>query len=822
MRVFLCLLVCWLWGVALGQTVMDPPEGTVDGVTVLTETSAVFRLRAPGKTQVHLRGDFNNWVIETSNLMHVSADGNTWWLQVDGLNPDLDYRYHYLVDGALEIGDPYTELVLDPGNDGYIPSDHWPAGMPGYPWGQANWQNSVFRTVESEFAWTDSAYERPAQDRLFIYEVLIRDFDEGQTYQDLIDRLDYLQWLGVTAIELMPVSEFEGNLSWGYNPNFRFAPDKYYGPKDLLKSLVDACHARGMAVLMDIVPNHGFGTDPLARLYLDGDGSIAANNPWFNEYALHPFSPGYDYDHGDSWTKTFWKRVFDHWMDEYHFDGFRIDLSKGLTQTNSGSDVAAWNAYDQGRVNLLFEYANHIWSGHPGAYLILEHLGDNAEETVLANGGFMLWGKMSNAYKQATLGYGSDLSWGLHTSRGWTWPNLVTYFESHDEERLARELLDFGASNGTYQASAFSNAMDRLALAHAFLLALPGPKMIWQWGEMGYDISIFDCGNGTFSEGCKLDEKPERWWYLDNPDRRALAKTIAALGRLKRDQPAFNGWDFSTDLAGSLKRINLYNPSQNAVILGNFGTTGGTILPNFPYAGTWYDHFTGEAIVENDLSNSWYLAPGEFRVLMDTPLPVPDVDGTLPILFSTGCTDDLAANFDPDAGLDDGSCVYAISLSVDPGSITVAEAGMHVAGDFQGWDPGSLALVEGTDGIWSTEILLALGQTIAYKFINGNNWGPDETVPAACGSGTDIINRIWTVDPASPAASPVTPCFGSCDPCFDPGSTYCGPGTYWDDATQWCLPLDLETGCVEDVNGDGTVGISDLLQLLSAFGNTCE
>ncbi len=949
MRALLSLLFSTCAWVASGQIIQDPPAGTVDGVNILSPTSAVFRLRAPGKDHVHLRGDFNDWVIGEDNLMKRSVDGNTHWLAVTGLEPGTWYRYHYLVEEVLEIGDPFAELVVDPWNDPYVPADHWP-GMPSYPTGQANWQNAVFRTDEVPFTWTDGAYVRPAQDRLTIYEVLIRDFDGGQTYQDVIDRLDYLQWLGITAIELMPVSEFEGNLSWGYNPNFRFAPDKFYGTAEHLKELVNACHARGMAVILDIVPNHGFGTDPLARLYLDGDGSIAENNPWFNEVAMHPFSPGYDYNHGDPWTREFWKRVFDYWLDEYHIDGYRIDLSKGLTQQFSGSDVGAWNQYDQWRVDVLFEYANHIWSGHPGAFLILEHLGSNAEETVLANGGFMLWGKMTNEYKQATLGYGADLSWGLHTARGWTYPNLVTYFESHDEERLAHELLSFGASSGGYSAAEFGNAMERLALAHAFLFALPGPKMMWQWGEMGYDISIFDCGNGTFEEMCKLDEKPELWGYLDVAERRGLAKKVAALGRLKRDQPAFNGWDFNADLGGALKRIRLYNPNQNAIVLGNFGTTGGTIVPGFPYAGTWYDYFTGESIVENNLDNAWYLAPGELRVLVDTPLPVPDTDGNTPIAFAPGCTDEGATNYNPDADADDGSCVYAVALTVgfaeapvdphvagtfngwdagatplvydaaadvwsatvelavgeaieykflagaewgtdeavpaacgvggeilnrtfelgadlagpapvcfggcvacavggctdvaavnfepsaqvddgtcafavvlavDASELAVDSTGLHVAGNFQGWDAAGTPLVEGEAGIWSVEVIALAGQTLAYKFLNGNTWGLDEAVPAECGTGVDALNRTWTV-PLSGGGSPAVPCFGACGPCTHPGSAYCGPGTVWDADLEACIPEGAAPLCVEDLNGDGLVGISDMLQLLSAFGNSCE
>ncbi len=806
------LLPVLIWALASfglqAQTPMDPPAGIQDGLNILSPTSAIFQLRAPGKTQVHLRGDFNNWAIGADNLMHPSLDGNTFWLEVVGLDPETQCRYHYLVDGSLEIGDPYAELVVEPWNDGAIPADHWP-GMPAFPSGEANWPNAVFRTVEEPFAWTDADYERPPQDRLVIYEVLIRDFDAGQTYQDLIDRLDYLQWLGVTALELMPVSEFDGNLSWGYNPSFRFAPDKYYGPPALLKALVDACHARGMAVILDVVPNHGYGLDPLARLYLDADGSIAENNPWFNEQAPHPFAYGLDYDHGDPWTRTFWKRVFDHWIDTYHIDGYRIDLSKGLTQTNTGGDVGAWNAFDPSRVEILFDYANHIWSEHPGTYLILEHLGDNAEEAALANGGFMLWGKMSDPFKQATLGYGADLSWGLHTSRGWMWPNLVTYFESHDEERLAHELQLYGASNGGYDASAFSTAMDRLALAHAFLLPLPGPKMMWQWGEMGYDVSLFDCLDGTFSDGCKLNEKPERWWYLDDPDRRRLTKTVAALGRLKRDQPAFNGWDFDADLGGVLKRIRLFNPDQNAIVIGNFGTSGGSIVPGFPYTGTWYDYFSGEAIVENDLGNAWYLAPGEFRVLIDTPLPTPDTSGITDLAFETGCTDSLATNFGADA-----DCIYGVALRV---AFDTPPADPHVAGTFNGWDPAATPLTDAGDGTYAAQVELALGETMAYKFLTGNAWGTDEQVPAACGTGTDVLNRTFTLD--APLTEPEVVCFGACFACGEAGAGFCGPGTFWDADQMLCLP---ETPlCVEDLNGNGSVGISDLLQLLGAFGVDC-
>jgi len=811
---------------AQSPQIIDPPSGIIDGVNVLSATSVIVQLRAPDKDYVHLRGDFNGFAINDNSLMHISEDGNRHWIQVNGLTGFQNYRYHFLIEGSLEVGDPYTTLVIDPWNDQYIPDDHYP-NMPNFPFGQANWPNGVFRTVPTEFTWTDEGFVRPEQDQLVIYELLIRDFDEGQTYQDVIDRLDYLEWLGVNAIELMPVSEFDGNLSWGYNPSFRLAPDKYYGTGDLLKFLVNEAHARGIAVIMDIVPNHSFGLDPMVRMYQNADGSVAENNPWFNEIAMHPFSPGYDFNHSDPWTVEHWNRVFDHWLDEYHLDGYRIDLSKGLTQTFSGSDVGSWNQYDQGRIDILFNYANHIWDNHPGTYLILEHLGGNDEETVLANGGFMLWGKMTFAYTQSTLGYGADISWGVWTQRGWNWPNLVTYFESHDEQRFAHEIQAYGASEGDYNVQEFETAMHRIALANAFLLTTPGPKMLWQQGELGYDLNIFDCGNGYFEESCKLNEKPALWEYVNVPARRQLVKRIAALAKLKTEQPVFDTWDFNFDFAGDGKRLHLYSPTQNAVILGNFATHGISMVPGFPYAGTWFDYFTGEEIVENNLSNAWYLEPGEFRVLLDTPLPVPDTDPNTPLMIYTGCTDPSATNYDPEALGEDGSCLYAVTLTLDLGDTLANPSGVHVAGNFQGWDPGATPMVSDANGIWSITVEWQLNTNYEYKFINGNAWGQDEVVPEACGTpnGLGGFNRMWSFESVDDA-SPLAVCWYSCTSCNpigpeDDGESFCGPGTAWDATLQLCVGTMEEDNCPEDIDGDGEIAVTDLLALLSAFGASC-
>ena len=759
-----CVCQLALNGPAFSQGLLaDPPTGMEDGISVLSPQRAHFQLRAPSKDHVHLRGDFNGWEISEEFLMNRSLDGLTWWLEVDGLEPGAWTRFHYLVDDTVEVADPYAPLILDPWNDGYIPAAAFPA-RPAFPWEHAAWPVGAFRTEEQAFDWTDAGFQRPSQDRLVIYEVLVRDWDAQRDFGEVIDRLDYLEWLGINAIELMPVNEFDGNTSWGYNPGPRLAVDKAYGTADALRALVDGAHARGIAVILDIVPNHSFGLDPLVRLYQDSDGGVSPGNPWFNEDQIHPYGLGFDFDHGDPWTRNFWKRVMDFWMDEFHVDGYRIDLSKGLTQSNTLGDVGAWNNYDQGRVDILFDYANHIWGQHPGAYMILEHLGDNAEETALANGGFMLWGKSTSSFTQAILGYGGDFSWTSWQARGWNWPNLVGYMESHDEQRVAHDLMLYGNAFDGYDTKSLGTAMERLAMGHAFLLSLPGPKMMYQWGEFGYDVSIFSCGDGTYEEGCKLDEKPEPW--LDKAlisERQGLARKIKGLNALKREAPVFSTYDYNIDFGGMGKRLHLYSPDQNAVLCGNFDVIGLSMVPGFPHTGAWTDALTGDVYDVTDLGASFYFGPGQYHLWLDTPVdPVP-ADEPLPL--SVACNDAAALNF----GLEE-TCSYELVLLLDATDLAesgdVSPQGLHVAGSFQGWNPSGTPLVELGENLWQAAVVADAGSVLEYKFINGNTWGQSELVPSGCGAedGFGGYNRQLLV--MGPASGGGVVCFGACAACL--------------------------------------------------------
>ncbi|MGE5810962.1 MAG: alpha-amylase family glycosyl hydrolase, partial [Ignavibacteria bacterium] len=425
----------------------------------------------------------------------------------------------------------------------------------------------------------------------------------------------YLKNLGINAIELMPVMEFEGNESWGYNPSFHLAADKYYGPKNDLKRFIDSCHSNRIAVILDMVLNHAYGQSPLVRLYWDsGNNRPAANNPWFNVVSPNPvFSFGYDFNHEKQATKDFVDRVNRFWLQEYKFDGFRFDFTKGFTNTPGDG-----GSFDQSRINILKRMADSIWAYDSSAYIILEHFAPNNEEKILSDYGMMLWGNINYNYNEATMGWltNSDFSWASYKARGWTNPDLVSYMESHDEERLMYKNLQFGNSSGDYNIKDLGTALIRIKLAAAFFFTIPGPKMIWQFGELGYDVSI--------DNPCRVCNKPIKWEYFNQPARENLYKVFSALINLKKDYDVFRSTSFTTSLSGAGKRISITDLSMNVTIIGNFNVQPININPAFQNTGTWYDYFNGDSINVSDTQALIPLEPGEFHIYTTVKLPPPE------------------------------------------------------------------------------------------------------------------------------------------------------------------------------------------------------
>ena len=593
------------------------PNGLRPGINYTSATTATLALFAPYKDYVYLVGDFNDWKVQTDYMLKrdfVNSDSVMWWINVS-LSPGTEYAFQYLVDGTIRTGDPYSEKVLDPWNDQYIPSTTYPNLKP-YPTGKTGSIVSVIQTAQSEYQWQATNYERPAKEKLVIYELLVRDFSTQRNYQFLIDTLSYLKLLGVNAIELMPIMEFSGNLSWGYNPIYHTAVDKYYGTANKLKEFIDVCHQNGMAVILDMVLNQADNLSPLAMLWWDAANSRpAANNPYLNPVAKHPYNVFNDFNHESNATKYFVDRVNEYWLTEFKFDGFRFDLSKGFTQ-NYTNDVNAWSAYDQSRINLLKRMADKIWIVDSSAYVILEHFAANTEEIVLSNYGMMLWGNHNHDYNEATMGYTSNFSGISYKNRGWANPNLVGYMESHDEERLMFKNITYGNSSGSYNIKNLNVALNRMKLAGAFFFTIPGPKLLWQFGELGYDVSIDFNG--------RTGEKPVRWEYLNDGRRSNLYKVYQALIKLKNNYDVFSTTNFTLDVGAYMKKMNLYHSSMDAFIVGNFGVTQLSTNQNFSRIGWWYDYFSGDSINVTNVTESITLEPGDFKIFTTTKLPTPE------------------------------------------------------------------------------------------------------------------------------------------------------------------------------------------------------
>lgn len=609
------------------NTIAALPPGTDNGINydVSDPTKATLVLLAPGKEFVYAIGDFNNWTVSDSFQMNQTPDGEYFWITLDALEPGKEYVYQYWVEGTIKIGDPYADKVADPWNDQHIPSDVYPSPL--------NYTNTnfgiatVLQTAQTPFVWTYPEVNggQPAKEDLVIYELLVRDFIGSHSYKDLADTLSYLKRLGVNAIELLPIMEFEGNESWGYNPSYLFAPDKYYGTKNDLKAFINKAHEEGFVVLLDMVLNHQFGQSPMVRMYFDeANGRPSSESPWFNAEATHPFNVGYDFNHETQYTKRYVDDVNRYWLEEYHFDGYRFDLSKGFTQVNNPNDVGAWSAYDQSRIDILKRMTDVIWETDEDAYVIFEHLAVNEEEKVLADYGIMLWGNMNHAYSGVVNGYSdTDLNWSLSSIRSWNQKNLVPYMESHDEERLMVRAALEGQSNGDYDIKEFDVALQRVKLASAFFFPLPGAKMLWQFGELGYDISINYNG--------RTGNKPIPWGdedglnYHEDPERIKLYKATAAIINFVDDYShVFEEGNFSWTPSGQFRRINASHSEMNVTIAGNFGLTAGTMQPGFQHTGTWYDFFTGRTFTVTSTSQSVMLEPGEFHIYVDEPVEFPE------------------------------------------------------------------------------------------------------------------------------------------------------------------------------------------------------
>ena len=585
----------------------DMPQGLLKGINYHQDkTKATLVLEAPFKEFVYVVGDFSSWKIEEKYQMNSSVDGELYWLEIDNLTPEKEYVFQYWVNGTIKITDPYNDKVADPWNDCSIPESVY-TGLPDYDkteYGIA----SVLQTGQKAFTWADTEemLQRPDKEELVIYELLLRDFIGSHSYKDLADTLSYLKALGVNAIELMPIMEFEGNESWGYNVSQFFAPDKYYGSKNDLKEFIQTAHQEGFVVLLDMVLNHAFGENPLVKLYWDElNNQPAANSPFFNQKAKHPFNVGYDFNHESLYTQAFVDSVNSYWLQEYHFDGFRFDLSKGFTQKESIDD-AQFAARDLSRISLLKRMAAKIRAVKPEAYIILEHFASASEENELRANGMMTWGNNNHDFGDLMIGKtGQSLSSVDDASK-------VAYMESHDEQRQIYLVENASLRlKSTYDPRVEIVALNRLKMMTAFFFTQPGPKLMWQFQELGYDIDINQNG--------RTGNKPLPWGennlgYYESLERQKLLKTNAATLKLINDNhDVFKEGELTKSMNGAVKSLLFEHENMDVAIIGNFDIQEANKSFTLSRNGVWYDYFQKDSISVTDAIN-FELSPGEFHV----------------------------------------------------------------------------------------------------------------------------------------------------------------------------------------------------------------
>jgi len=608
----------FVWSVGGLPDIIDVPDGMKLGFNYYNQHEAIVVVEAPRKNVAFLVGNFSNWYPVSAFQMHQSLDGQFLWTKVDTTELKGIFDYQIWFEDGLRIPDPLSKEVLDEANDKYIEDYTYPS-LPAYPKGKTNGLVSHINMYNS-YNWVNTNFVKPQKGDLVVYELLLRDFIQSHDYKDLQDTLAYFKRLGVNAIELMPVNEFEGNISWGYNVSLHNAIDKYYGGSQKLKAFVDAAHSQGIAVIADVVFNHAFGQNPMVQMYWNAAQNKPANdNPWFNPDARHPYNVGYDFNHESPSTKRYVNQILKDWLTEYRFDGYRFDLSKGFTQTNNPNDVNKWGQYDASRIAILKGYADQIKSVSPDAYIILEHFAENKEEKELSENDMMLWGNSSFDYSENVKGNAANISWSYYKQRGWENPNLVSYMESHDEERIMFKAKKEGKSNSSgYNIKNENTALDRVGMAVAFFYTIPGPKMLWQFGEVGYDYSINTCPDGSINNGCRTDPKPIRWDYKNQTNRLKLFSIIAGLTHLKHTySQLFNNGDIDYDLSGLYKSIIADHNDLKMVVIGNFDVTDGSKAITFPTNEWYYNYLGKDSIQGNVFPKQITLKEGEYKLYLN-------------------------------------------------------------------------------------------------------------------------------------------------------------------------------------------------------------
>lgn len=526
-----------------------------------------FKLFAPYNNEAALIGSFSNW----EPISMQKGDDGFFRTTVD--LKDGVYQYKFRVqtkswffepDQWVEITDPYATDI-----DGH-----------------SSTENSITRIKEGErivdtYVWQNDDKSLPPDHALVIYELHVADFSGGEDdpkargkYQHVIEKLDYLCELGVNAIELMPVKEYPGDYSWGYNPRHFFATETSYGTTAGLKQLIDECHGRGIRVLMDGIYNHSEASAPLTQIDHDY---------WYHHEPRDPdnnWGPEFNYEHYDENLETYPARRFigdtvRFWIEEYHIDGIRYDAARQI----ANYDFLHWIVQEAKKT-----------AGAKPFYNVAEHI---PETTSITNVDGPMDGCWHDSFYHCVLEHICGDTFDLERLKdvldakrqgfmGAT--NVVNYLTNHDHNHVMAELGDRNILG--------EEAFRRAKLGAVLLMTAMGIPLIWmgeEFGEFKYKT---------------IDQAKIDWTLLAGDLNQGLLNYYKGLINLRKENHALytENIDFFHENpdAKVLAYTRWNGEGSRVVVVANFSDQflGGYTVPHFPANGIWHE-WTGNYDVES-------------------------------------------------------------------------------------------------------------------------------------------------------------------------------------------------------------------------------
>ena len=668
-------------------------------------TGVTFRTWAPNASSVAVKGQFTGW---GSTALTKESSGGTWSIDLAGARAGQEYKF---VVNASDRRDPRGQRVVNSAGNSIV-YDHG-----SFDWGSSTNFSAIWRND------------------LVIYEMHAGSYNAEDwlpsTFDECADKIAYLKALGVSAVELMPVNEFPGDRSWGYNPSDLFAIEASHGGPDALKRFVKACHENGIAVLVDVVHNH-YGPSDLDMWQYDGwssggFGGIHFYNDWKANTDWGATRP----DYGRAEVRDFIQAQIQMFVEDYHVDGFRWDSVYNIRNCSG-----TWN---QNGSDMLWQVNDWLKNNHPDVYRIAE---DHAFDTDVGFEAQWDHDFLSNIRYLATAGSDADRNMDtLAYCLGSGGFNRVVYVESHDscgdlnkKHRLPYD-VDSGNPEGYW-------AKKRALLVNTLALVSSGIPMIFEGSEMHEWY--------TFSNNQALR------WSLTN-ENAGIVRAYADLIHLRRN--AYG----NTDALKDPGNVDVHHVNNAAKVVGmkrgdllfaiNCSATAFTgYSMAFPVSGTWYCLYNsdlqsydsafgniGPAIggtVVADGSANAALALGAYSLQIYSQTPIPE---------------DSSAAFDPAAP--DG-CGSSVTITYMPGDGSLAAAAtVYAYVGRNDWQGASNVQMTASGDDW----------TLAYE-IPDDTWELNMTFTDGSGTWDNNDGANWTVPvsncgdlPAEVSLSPAAP-----------------------------------------------------------------